>query len=243
MVWSLSQTNFQRNIAVVIGINNYQNGIHSLKTAVNDAKAIADLLEKDYKYQKVIRLFPDDHSKATLGEATLAKINQLLFDELPNKIKPTEGDRLLFYFAGHGITRNSEDGPKGFLIPQDAKSGKQETYLPMQDLNTALSQLNCHHLLVILDCCFAGNFRWSSSRNVISAPETIHRENYDRFIRYPAWQAITSAAYNQEALDHYTDKRGIDPDSLHSPFAKALIDRLTVDRSKNISKQIQREMV
>ncbi|MEY4048372.1 MAG: hypothetical protein RL284_1923, partial [Bacteroidota bacterium] len=79
--------------------------------------------------------------------------------------------------------------------------------------------------LVVLDCCFAGNFRWSSSRNVISALETIHREHYDRFIRYPAWQAITSAAYNQEALD-YTDERGIASDSLHSPFAKALINGL-----------------
>ena len=221
MVWSLSQTNFQRNIAVVIGINNYQNGIHSLKTAVNDASAIADLLQKEYKYQEVIRLFPhDDH-----GEATREKLKELLFDKLPNEIKPTESDRLLFYFAGHGIARNSEDGPAGALIPQDATLGKWETYLPMQDLNTALSKLNCHHLLVVLDCCFAGNFRWSSSRNVISALETIHREHYDRFIRYPAWQAITSAAHNQEALD-YTDERGIDKDSLHSPFAKALINGL-----------------
>lgn len=219
MVWSLSQTNFQRNIAVVIGINNYQNGIHQLKTAVNDAKAVADLLEKEYNYQKVVRLFSEH------GEATLAALNQLLFDILPNKIKPTEGDRLLFYFAGHGIARNSEDGPKGFLIPQDATLGKWETYLPMQDLNTALSKLNCHHLLVMLDCCFAGNFRWSSHRNVIPEFETIHREHYDRFIRYPAWQAITSAAHNQEALD-YTDHRGIAPDNQHSPFAKALINGL-----------------
>ncbi|WP_408967520.1 ABC transporter substrate-binding protein, partial [Planktothrix sp.] len=193
--------------------------MHSLKTAVNDAKAIADLLEKEYKYQEVIRLFPPH------GEATREKFKELLFEKLPNVINPTEGDRLLFYFAGHGIARNSEDGPAGALIPQDATLGQWETYLPMQDLNTALSKLNCHHLLVILDCCFAGNFRWSSSRNVISALETIHREHYDRFIRYPAWQAITSAAHNQEALD-YTDERGIAPDSLHSPFAKALINAL-----------------
>ncbi|MEA5518808.1 ABC transporter substrate-binding protein [Limnoraphis robusta] len=219
MVWSLSQTNFQRNIAVVIGINNYQNGIHQLKTAVNDAKAVADLLENEYNYQKVVRLFPEH------GETTLAALNQLLFDILPNKIKPTESDRLLFYFAGHGIARNSEDGPAGALIPQDANLGNWETYLPMKKLNEALSQLECHHLLVMLDCCFAGNFRWSSHRNVIPEFETIHREHYDRFIRYPAWQAITSAAHNQEALD-YTDERGIAPDNQHSPFAKALINGL-----------------
>ncbi|MEG3919039.1 caspase family protein [Microcoleus sp. T3_A4] len=219
MSWSPDKTNFDRNIAVVIGIDNYQNGIHPLKTAVNDVRAIADILEQEYEYQEVIRLFSEH------GEATLAEINKLLFETLPNEVKLTEGDRLLFYFAGHGIARNSEDGPAGALIPQDAKLGKWETYLPMRKLNEALSKLDCHHLLVILDCCFAGNFRWSSSRNVISALETIHREHYDRFIRYPAWQAITSAAHNQEALD-YTDERGIDKDSLHSPFAKALINGL-----------------
>ena len=219
MNWSLERTNFDRNIAVIIGINNYQNGIDPLKTAVNDAKAIANLLEQKYEYQQVIRLFPNHQ------EGTLAELNQLLFETLPKKIKPTEGDRLLFYFAGHGIARNSEDGPAGAIIPQDAHSGKWETYLPMKKLNEALSQLECHHLLVVLDCCFAGNFRWSSHRNVIPELETIHREHYDRFIRYPAWQAITSAAHNQEALD-YTDQRGIDPSSQHSPFAKALINGL-----------------
>ncbi|NEN90224.1 MAG: caspase family protein, partial [Okeania sp. SIO3H1] len=53
MNWSLDRTNFERNIAVVIGINNYQNGINTLKTAVNDAKAIANLLEQKYAYQPV----------------------------------------------------------------------------------------------------------------------------------------------------------------------------------------------
>ncbi|ERT07624.1 eukaryotic translation initiation factor eIF2A family protein [Lyngbya aestuarii BL J] len=222
MIWSLDRTHFNRNIAVVIGINNYQHGIHRLKTAVNDAEAIANLLEKEYKYQ-IIRLFPGKHEDSR--EATLTEFNQLLFETLPQKIKPTEGDRLLFYFAGHGIARNSEDGPAGAIIPQDAQLGNWETYLPMKKLNEALSKLECHHLLVVLDCCFAGNFRWSSHRNVIPELETIHREHYDRFIRYPAWQAITSAAHNQEALD-YTDERGIAPDSQHSPFAKALINGL-----------------
>ncbi|NEN90225.1 MAG: hypothetical protein F6K48_15425, partial [Okeania sp. SIO3H1] len=208
-----------RNIAVVIGINNYQNGINTLKTAVNDAKAIANLLEQKYAYQPVIRLFPEHN------EATLPQLNQLLFETLPKEIKPTQGDRLLFYFAGHGIARNSEEGPAGAIIPQDAQLGEWQTYLPMKKLNEALSQLECHHLLVVLDCCFAGNFRWSSHRNLIPAFETIHRERYDHFIRYPAWQAITSAAHNQEALD-YTDERGIAPDSLHSPFARALINGL-----------------
>ena len=42
---------FKLNLAVVIGINNYQNGIPSLGTARQDAEAIAKLLETEYQYQ------------------------------------------------------------------------------------------------------------------------------------------------------------------------------------------------
>jgi WD40 repeat protein len=220
MIWSLDRTNFDRNIAVVIGIDNYQNGIHQLKTAVNDARAIADLLEQEYEYQEVIRLFPDH------GEATLAEINKLLFETLPNKIQPTEGDRLIFYFAGHGVATNSQDGPEGFILPQDAKLDNRENFFPMRDLIKALSELDCHHLLVILDCCFAGSLRWSSTRNVIPVPEKIHREHHDRFIRCRAWQSITSAAHNQEALDFVSDLREGSNNPHHSPFALALIEGL-----------------
>jgi uncharacterized caspase-like protein len=36
---------------------------------------------------------------------------------------------LLFYFAGHGVALNGDDGPQGYLIPQDAKLGDTKTYL------------------------------------------------------------------------------------------------------------------
>ena len=98
-----------------------------------------------------------------------------------------KGDRLLFYFAGHGITRKGKDGsPAGYLIPQDAKINLQnvqqdqsENFLPMQALYDAFKSIDCHHLLVILDCCYAGMFRWAT-RKLIPIPERIHREHYDR---------------------------------------------------------------
>lgn len=145
-----SRSNFERNLAVFIGINNYQNGIYKLSTAVNDATALADTLETEYQYQEVIRLFPPH------GEAAVKNLKELLSETLPNQVKPTEGDRLIFYFAGHGIAHNSEDGPAGYFITQDAPLGKLEAFLPMRDLNTALSQLECHHLLGMLYCSYAG---------------------------------------------------------------------------------------
>ena len=235
MAWEYNKTNFDRNLAVVIGIDSYKNHpqIHRLRTPVNDAKALADLLETEYEYkpENVVRLLDE--------AATLTGLQTLLNDTLPNQLKPTKGDRLIFYFAGHGIPRNSEEGPKGYLVPQDADWQKEGSFLAMSEVYEALSKLECHHLLVILDCCFAGTFRWAGRRKIIPILETVRREHYDRFIRYRAWQVITSAAHDQEALDvaKLADpKRDRDaiPDEkqvLHSPFALALLSGLRENKA------------
>ena len=232
MQWEYNKTNFERNLAVVIGIDRYNSdSIHDLSTPVSDARALAELLETEYEYKpkNVFRLFD--------AAATLTGLQTLLTDTLPHQLKPTKYDRLIFYFAGHGIPRNSQDGPEGYLVPQDADWHKEDSFLPMSKVYEALSQLECHHLLVILDCCFAGTFRWAGRRKMIPILETVRREHYDRFIRYPAWQVITSAAHDQEALDVAklaSDKRGEVADEkqeLHSPFALALLEGLRENKA------------
>jgi hypothetical protein len=214
-----------RNLAVIIGINAYrpENGIKPLGTAVNDAKAIAQLLKEEYNYSQIYELYDE--------EATYEAIKTLLNETLPKEVR--KSDHLLFYFAGHGITRKGKDGsPAGCLIPQNAKinlqnaeNGQSENFLPMQELYDAFKAINCHHLLVILDCCYAGMFRWAT-RKLGVAYERIYREHFARFIENPAWQVIASAAHNQEALDLVTDQRGAIPGTNHSPFALALLQGL-----------------
>ncbi len=106
---AIAKNGFERNLAFIIGINNYSNGISPLKTAVNDAKKLVEVLREKYKYQVWVCL--DE-------VATLTNLNQLLEKTLPEQV--SENDRLLFYFAGHGVALNGDDGPAGYLIPQDA---------------------------------------------------------------------------------------------------------------------------
>lgn len=212
---------FNLNLALVIGINDYQNGIPVLGTARQDAEAIADILQSQYRYQ--VHLL-------TENQAIAQNLQRWLETDLPEVIKQANPSRLVFYFAGHGIALNGDDGPQGYLIPQDAKLGEVSTYLPMQQVEAALTKLSCRHCLVILDCCFAGAFRWSSTRKMIPIAETIHKERFDRFIQDPAWQVITSAASDQFALDNLDLKgdRGIAKSNTnHSPFAAALIEALS----------------
>ncbi len=207
---------FKRSLAIIIGIKNYQSGIPSLRTATNDAEKIAQVLRSKHGY-KIWGLLDE--------KATLASCLRMLEEFLPSQIQ--ESDRLIFYFAGHGIALNGDDGPEGFLIPQDARLGDTSSYLPMIRLQKALNKLPCRHFLTILDCCFAGAFRWSCTRKLLVVPDIIHRQHYDRFIESPAWQVITSASHDQTASDSLAlqDARGITSGN-HSPFAAALIEAL-----------------
>ena len=213
---------FRRSLAVVIGINDYANGIPRLVTAANDARRVATILRDDFGYD--VHLIAEG--------ATRARLAALFADQLPAEVG--EDDRLLIYFAGHGIALDGEDGPEGFLIPQDAQPEDKSTFLPMTAVHAGLITLKCRHMLAILDCCFAGAFRWSSTRNLqLVLPPILHKERYDRYIRDPAWQVLTSAAYDQSALDilagDVVGKRGaIDSaDGQHSPFALALFAALS----------------
>ena len=212
---------FNHSYAFVIGVDAYEHGITPLNNAVNDAQAIADLLESKHGY-KVWKLLNEDASRD--------RIQHYLKTELLQHIQAD--DRLLFYFSGHGIQLSGSEGPEGYLIPQTAQLGQSKTYLSMHEVVQDLNELPCRHFLSILDCCFAGSFRWSSQHRkaVVFDSEPLYREKYDRYIRDRAWQAITSAAYDQLAYDAFDlrNDRGQDKTCpQHSPFATALLSGLS----------------
>jgi WD40 repeat protein len=215
---------FRSSLAVLIGIDRYGDNVPALRTPVADAEELAGVLRRDHGFEAEVVADED---------ATLSKLRALLAD-LGNRVG--KDDRVLFYFAGHGIALESDEGPKGYLLPQDAGRDSIDQYLSMVELHEALSALPCRHMLVILDCCFAGAFRWSSTRELAIAPENLHRERYDWFVRDAAWQAIASAAHDQKALDvaagEALGERG--QTGGHSPFAKALIAGLagSADRQR-----------
>jgi WD40 repeat protein len=209
---------FTHSFAVIVGIDAYENGIPTLKTAANDARELGALLSERHGYESRVLVDKD---------ATLARLNTLLTQELPAEVGPD--DRLLFYFAGHGVALDGDDGPQGFILPQDARRDSADSFLAMPVLHDALCCLKCRHFLAILDCCFAGAFRWSSLRDVMALPSVIHQERYDRFIRDPAWQVISSAAYDERALDVLAGKAiGVrdSGEEQHSPFAQLLLNGL-----------------
>ncbi|MCC7052066.1 MAG: caspase family protein [Gemmatimonadaceae bacterium] len=201
----------------MIGIDHYRNGIPALRTAVNDARRLGEVLASEHGYD-IVSLLDE--------EATQARITAVLTQELPARLGPD--DRVLFYFAGHGVARDGDEGPNGYLLPIDASRADDATFLDMPLVHDALLALPCRHMLVILDSCFSGAFRWSGVRDVDEEPGVVHQEKYERYVRDPAWQVITSASQDQKALDQLSSGAlGSRPgDGAHSPFALALFDAL-----------------
>ncbi len=206
---------FQKSWAVIIGINHYTDGIPTLTNAVNDAQAVARTLREDHGYE-VIELID--------GEATLARVKALLYEELPAKV--LDGHRVLFYWAGHGVRTESDTGPDGYLLPCDAVLRKKDTYLHMPGVHDALLDLNCRHMMVVLDTCFSGAFRWSGMRSIVmEKDEVVQKKKFDRFVKDPAWQVISSASSDETAADAFGTRPGGAEDG-HSPFAHYLFEAL-----------------
>lgn len=202
---------FTSSHAVVIGVNEYRHGVPPLQNAVRDALQIGRTLGVDHRFS-VQGLFD--------AAATSASLRALVAEELPARVGP--GDRIVVYIASHGLTLPSNDGPNGFLLFHDAIRDVPATFMPMRELHDGLAALRCRHLLLILDCCFAGTFRWAALRDVI-VPKQVFRETFDRYVESPAWQVVTSAASDQKALDVFGDRVDVLD---HSPFAAALLEGL-----------------
>ena len=208
------QSEFSSNLAVLIGIAAYSKEL-ALRTPVGDIEALGQLLAEDYGYRVWTRL--DERG-------TASALRDLLHRELPAAVDADS--RLVFYFAGHGIALDEGEleGPRGFLLPQDADGGI-DSYLPMSEVHDALAALPCRHLLIILDCCFAGAFRWSSTREIRKPAAVLYQERYRHFVRHRAAQVITSSSHDETARDVLPDlKLGVrDESQRHSPFAFHLL--------------------
>lgn len=218
-------TPFIENHAFIIGINDYRNGISPLETAVNDAREIASLLGGDFH----------GYTTHLLENGTKSEM-EAMFTQMKAKIKAEH--RVIFYFAGHGIALDTDEAePKGYLVPSDANGQDRSTLVPMDALGATLKELDDQdlhvHVLLILDCCFSGAFKWASGTRSFTFDENdiLYEERLLRFTKHRACQVITSASHDQKAADVLPtdfgtrDTGGIG-DKDNSPFAWALIQAL-----------------
>lgn len=131
----------QRKIAVVIGVNAYQDpDIPALNGAVRDADAVATVLQDKLGYD--VRV---------VHNATRADIVRTL-----NEVGDETGskDSVVVYYAGHGY--QMEDTKEGYWIPSDASTSNPDNWISNSDINQLLTNIPAKQMLLVSDSCFSG---------------------------------------------------------------------------------------
>ena len=134
-----SGINFGRYYALVIGNNEYKH-LPNLKTAADDARAVADILRDTYNFKVTL-----------LINATRDDIVDAL-DDFREKLDDTTN--LLIYYAGHGWLDEGAD--QGYWLPVDAKSNRRSKWVANSTITGALRALNSKHVMVVADSCYSG---------------------------------------------------------------------------------------
>lgn len=143
-----------RIFAICIGVSDYPGERKKLRFAHSDARSFYQLLQAAYGDKLV-----SDTSYLLLNEkATQSRIFQLL-DRLRKEIK--SGDRLYFYFAGHGDVEGSLiNKPTFFLLPGGSEySYSSGGHLPFDLLRNYISTFlfNGVQVFLLVDACRSGN--------------------------------------------------------------------------------------
>jgi len=131
--------------ALVIGNNDYKI-LRRLRTAVNDAREVARILERDYGFKVTLLL------NATRYD-TLSALNTM-------RERLTEKDNLLIYYAGHGEL--DKVNQRGHWLPVDAEPNSSANWISNIAITDVLNAMTVRQLLVVADSCFSGTLTRSS---------------------------------------------------------------------------------
>jgi uncharacterized caspase-like protein len=191
-----------RSLALVVGNNAYVN-VTALKTAVGDARAVGDQLEK---MGFIVRRSLDVDQRAM--SRALA--------EFDAELQP--GDRALFFFAGHGF----EISGANYLLPTDVPAAQlsqiamvRDSAFSVENVIDGVRERGARLTVLVLDACRDNPFALSARTAAatgglarIDAPEGVF--------------VLMSAGAKQEALDRLSDA----DDEKNSVFTRTFLRQL-----------------
>jgi len=196
-------------VAMIIGIDKYDK-MRNLKNAVDDAKAVANILKGQYGFSQIYEMYDKAATRRQIEDT---------FKRLIADLKG--GEDILIYFSGHGYYNETLNS--GYWIPVDAKN--ELDYMPnsrIHDYIKAMDRKKARNIFLVADSCFSGTFIGTTrALRVTATPRPYALENDFKFLNKPyldiARQALTSGS-NEPVLDGGAEG--------HSVFAYYLLDAL-----------------
>ena len=178
---------YDASYALLIGVSDYTNGWRKLPGVAADVKAVKAALEEQGFQVEVV------------SSPTGAQLRQA-FEGFISKHGRTLGNRLLFYFAGHGHTlKLADERTMGYIVPADApqpvkdRVGFEDKALDMQMIEVYAKKIQAKHALFMFDSCFSGSVFYVTRAGV---PEAISYK-----AAKPVRQLITSGSEEEPVPD------------------------------------------
>ncbi len=196
-----TEVDFGEYYALVIGNQNYQN-LTNLKTPENDARTVADILQKKYGFKTQLLL------NSTRYEM-LSALNSL-------RAQLTEKDNLLIYYAGHG-----ELDPvnlRGYWLPVDAEPENSANWISNTAITDMINVMSAKHILVVADSCYSGSLTRASIARLQPGMSNTQRTKWYRTMTKAKARAVLTSGGVKPVLDSAGGS--------HSLFAQAFIDTL-----------------
>ena len=183
-----------RYYALVIGNNDYRH-LAQLKTAVNDARAVAQALKEQFGFE--VRL---------LLNAERDQIIEALNDY---RRVLDAASRLVIYYAGHGHYDESVD--KAYWQPVDAKRDSNVKWIIADDITANVKGMSAKQVLIISDSCYSGMMQRLSNSGI----NPTERRRYLEKMRENTSRTLMSSGSNEPVADGGSGG--------HSVFAGALL--------------------
>ncbi|MGK7932695.1 MAG: caspase domain-containing protein [Microcystaceae cyanobacterium] len=206
--------------ALIIAIPEYESrSIKPLPKTTHDGETIARLLHHHGDYQ-ITRLPRKGNGETGDYEMKAGKVTvDELYQTIKQFLEDAKGRPSLIYFTGHGFTvRDRFDQKTGYLATSDCQVTfkdnqiiDQKNGFPLTVLDTLIQGANLSELVVLLDCCYSGNYIKSSLMGQ-SLKTFEHKQNY---------YLITACGPNETAKTIREDE--------HSVFSGAIIQGLSQD--------------
>ncbi len=192
---------FGRFYALVIGNQAYRQ-LPSLKTSVNDARAVEEILRNRYGYTTTLLINASRHQVMT----ALNEFRKIL----------TEKDNLLIYYAGHGEIDKTDQS--AYWLPTDAEPDNTANWLSSHSITQYLNIIAAKHILVVADSCYSGAMTQSA---IVRLPEKMAEQKRVKWLKFmlkrKARTVMTSGG-EEPVLDSGGGR--------HSVFAKAFLNVL-----------------
>ncbi len=142
-----------RGFALIAGISQYEK-LGQLKPAGIDIAKLIDYFKTQEHFSEIVVLKDKDFNQKNL--------RYFLQTYFPERIKNSfPKSRFIFAYSGHGMN----DGDQGYILEHDADSLSDKKHaVNLSVIRTMIGEVKryAHHLLVLINSCYGGNFLTAS---------------------------------------------------------------------------------